>query len=90
MPVGRAGAQAVDLAEIASAERGLGVLWTQEGSEDLNANLVRFEAGEGVGIHTNNELDVVFVGISGSGKVVVDGEEFAMGPGQFVFAPKGA
>jgi hypothetical protein len=65
MPVGRAVAQVVDLAEIASAERGLGVLWTQEGSEDLNANLVRFEVGEGVGIHTNNELDVVFVGISG-------------------------
>ena len=89
MPVGRAVAQVVDLAKIASAERGLGVLWTQEGSEDLNANLVRFEVGEGVGIHTNNELDVVFVGISGSGTVVVDGEEFALGPGRLVFVPKG-
>jgi mannose-6-phosphate isomerase-like protein (cupin superfamily)/hemerythrin-like domain-containing protein len=79
----------VDLAGVASAERGLGVLWTQEGSEDLNANLVRFEAGEGVGIHANDEVDVVFVGVSGSGTVVVDGEEFALGPGRLVFVPKG-
>jgi hypothetical protein len=50
MPVGSEAGRAVDLAGVASAERGLGVVWTQEGSEDLNANLVRFEAGEGVRI----------------------------------------
>ena len=67
MPVGRAAGRAVDLAGIASGERGLGVIWTQEGSADLNANLVRFEAGEGVGIYVNDEVDVVFVGVSCSG-----------------------
>jgi mannose-6-phosphate isomerase-like protein (cupin superfamily) len=89
MPVGSAAGRSADLAGIASAERGLGVVWTQEGSEDLNANLVRFEAGEGVGIHVNDEVDVVFVGVSGSGTVVVDGEKFALGPGRMVFVPKG-
>jgi len=89
MPVGGATGRAVDLAGIASTERGPGVVWTQEGSEDLNANLVRFEAGEGVGIHANDEVDVVFVGVSGSGTVVVDGEKFALEPGRLVFAPKG-
>lgn len=89
MPVGSAAGRAVDLAGIASAERGLGVVWTQEGSSDLNANLVRFEAGEGVGIHANDEVDVVFVGVSGSGMVVVDGEKFALEPGRMVFVPKG-
>ena len=89
MPVGRATGRAADLAGIASVERGLGVVWTQEGSEDLNANLVRFEAGEGVGIHRNDEVDVVFVGVSGSGTVVVDGEKFALGPGRMVLVPKG-
>jgi mannose-6-phosphate isomerase-like protein (cupin superfamily) len=89
MPVGRAAGQAVDLAGVASAERGLGVVWTQEGSEDLNANLVRFEAGEGVGIHVNDEVDVVFVGVSGSGTVMVNGESFALEPGRLVFVPKG-
>ena len=89
MPIGRAVGRAVDLAGMASAEQGLGVVWTQEGSEDLNANLVRFEAGEGVGIHVNEEVDVVFVGVSGLGTVVVDGEKFVLGPGRMVFVPKG-
>ena len=58
MPLG----SAAGLVGIVSAERGLGVVWPQEGSEDLNANLVRFDA-EGVGIHVNDEVDVVFVGV---------------------------
>lgn len=89
MPSGREAGQAVNLAEVASAERGLGVVWTQEGGDDLNANLVRFEAGEGVGIHVNDEVDVVFVGVLGSGTVVVDGEKFVLGPGRLVYVPKG-
>ena len=89
MPVGSAAGRSADLAGIASVERGLGVVWTQEGSEGLNANLVRFEAGEGVGIHVNDEVDVVFVGISGTGTVVVNGETFALEPGRLVFVPKG-
>lgn len=89
MPGGRGAGQAVNLAEVASAERGLGVVWTQEGGHDLNANLVRFEAGEGVGIHVNDEVDVVFVGVLGSGTVVVDGEKFVLGPGGLVYVPKG-
>ena len=89
MPVGSAAGRVVDLAGVASAERGLGVVWSQEGSEDLNANLVRFEAGEGVGVHANDEVDVVFVGVSGSGTVVVEGEKFALEPGRLVFVPKG-
>jgi mannose-6-phosphate isomerase-like protein (cupin superfamily) len=89
MPIGRTTGRVVDLAGVASAERGLGVVWTQEGSENLNTNLVRFEAGEGVGIHVNDEVDVVFVGVSGSGTVVVEGEKFALEPGRMVFVPKG-
>lgn len=85
-PAGRA----TDLAARAAEGRGLGVVWTQEGSEDLNANLVRFEAGEGVGIHANSEVDVLFVGIAGSGTVAVEGETFDLTPGRLVFVPKGA
>ncbi len=88
MPAGMA-ARMVDLAGIASAERGLGTVWTQEGSEDLNVNLVRFEAEEGVGVHRNDEVDVVFVGVSGSGTVVVNGEKFPLEPGRMVYVPKG-
>ena len=90
MPVGSAAGRAADLAGIASAERGLGVLWTQEGSEDLNANLVRFDAEGGVGEHVNEEVDVLFVGVASSGWVRVEGEEHPLSAGMLVFAPRGA
>lgn len=67
-----------------------GVVWTLEGRGDLNSNLVRFGSGRGVGEHVNDEVDVVFVGVSGSGAVVAGGEKFTLEPGRLVFVPKGA
>lgn len=64
--------------------------WTLEESEDLNANLVRFPAGGGVGAHVNDEVDVVIVGVSGAGAVTVDGEEHALTGGTLVVVPRGA
>ena len=80
---------AVSLPEIATNVRGTGVVWALEESGDLNANLVRFPAGEGVGEHVNDEVDVVVVGVSGSGFVSVDGEERALPGGTLVFVPRG-
>jgi quercetin dioxygenase-like cupin family protein len=81
----------MDLNELAAAAGGrAGVIWALEGSDDLNANLVRFDAGGGVGEHVNEELDVVFVGVGGSGTVRVDGEEHSLSAGALVFVPKGA
>jgi len=89
MTVGSAAGRTVDLAGMTLAERGLGVVWTQEEGEDLNANLVGFEAGEGVGIHANDEVDVLFLGVSGTGTVVVNGEKFVLEPGRMVYVPNG-
>ena len=81
----------VNLGEIAASACGrAGVLWTLEASSDLNANLVRFETGDGVGEHVNDEVDVLIVGISGSGSVDVDGREHQVSTGTMVFVPKGA
>jgi quercetin dioxygenase-like cupin family protein len=66
------------------------VIWTLEESGDLNANLVRFDAGGVVEEHVNDEVDVLFVGVAGSGTVRVDGEEHALSAGTLVFAPRGA
>lgn len=66
-----------------------GVVWTLESSSDLNANLVRFGAGQGVGEHVNDEVEVVFLGVSGSGVIAVDGEERSLSAGKLVFAPRG-
>jgi quercetin dioxygenase-like cupin family protein len=81
----------VNLGEIAgSATEKEGTVWTLEGSGDLNANLVRFEAGAGVREHINDEVDVLIVGVSGTGLVVVDGEEHAVANGDLVFVPRGS
>lgn len=82
---------AVDLRQVLTTvgERS-GVVWTLEGSDDLNVNLVSFEAGGGVGGHMNDEVDVIFVGVSGSGFVEADGREHALEAGELVFVPKGA
>jgi quercetin dioxygenase-like cupin family protein len=67
-----------------------GVVWTLDASGDLNANLVRFGPGRGVGEHVSDEVDIIFVGVSGSGTVKVDGEELALSAGKLVFVPRGA
>ena len=80
----------VDLHEvIAAAGERSGVVWALRGSEDLNANLVRFASGRGVDEHTNTEVDVIFVGVSGSGVVTIDGDEHPLSAGTVAFVPKG-
>jgi quercetin dioxygenase-like cupin family protein len=80
----------VNFDEILAASGDRGVIWALEASGDLNANLVRFDAGGGVGEHANDEVDVLFVGVAGSGTVRVDGEEYGLSAGKLVFAPRGS
>jgi quercetin dioxygenase-like cupin family protein len=80
-----------DLEAVAASAAGReGVVWALDASEDLNANLVHFGAGRGVGEHVNDEVDIVFVGVSGAGFVEVGGRAHALEPGKLVFVPKGA
>ena len=67
----------------------VGVIWTLDTSSDLNANLVRFGAGQGVEEHVNDEVEVIVLGVSGSGIVAVDREEQYLSAGILVFMPKG-
>lgn len=83
-------AYSVDLYESLSSGSGAGALWTLQGSEDLNANLIRFRSGEGVGEHVTREVDVLIVGVTGAGHVAVDGHAHALRAGVIVFVPKGA
>jgi quercetin dioxygenase-like cupin family protein len=84
------GKRVVDLREIGGENCGPGVVWTLEEGDELNANLVRFPAGEGVGEHVNNEVDVLVLGVSGTGTVRVEEDEYALTNGTLVFVPRGA
>ena len=59
----------VDLFEELAAGERAGVVWTLEQGDDINVNLVRFPAGRGVDEHVNEEVDVLVIGVSGSGLV---------------------
>lgn len=74
---------------LAAAGEKAGVVWALRDSEDLNANLVRFTSGRGVDEHTNAEVDVILVGVSGSGIVTIEGHEHLLSSGMITFVPKG-
>ena len=81
----------VNLKDIAApAGERAGAIWSLDKSSDLNANLVRFGTGQGVGEHENDEVEVITLRISGSGIVTGDREEHALSAGILVFIPKGA
>jgi hypothetical protein len=47
--------------------RGDGVHWTLERDADLNVNLVHLDAGHEVGAHVNDQVDVLVIGLDGTG-----------------------
>jgi quercetin dioxygenase-like cupin family protein len=80
----------VSIGELAASAQGrAGVVWTLEASIELNANLVCFGIGGGVGEHVNDEVEVIIVGIAGFGFVRVDGEEHPVSNGTLTFVPRG-
>ena len=81
----------VSLGEITASFHGrVGVVSVLRASGDLYANPVRFEAVGGAEEHVNDEVDVILLGIAGSGFVKVDGEEHPVSSGTMTFVPKGA
>ena len=79
----------VDLLGLAHSGDAQGPIWAH-GGEDLNANLIRLRAGEGVAAHVNGEVEVLLVGIAGGGIVEVNGRRHELGAGHALVIPKGA
>jgi quercetin dioxygenase-like cupin family protein len=67
---------------------GIGPLWGLA-SEDLNATLLSWPAGDGVAEHVNDDRDVLVVVIAGAGVVSVDGREQRLQAGHALLIPKG-
>ena len=78
----------IDLRQRLAPAEGFGPVWTQS-SDDLNVNLLRFAAGQGVPAHRNDEVDVLVLALEGTGVVEVDGTPHAIGAGQLCLIPKG-
>jgi quercetin dioxygenase-like cupin family protein len=68
---------------------GRGPLWGAA-SEDLNATLLAWPAGDGTPEHVNDERDVLLVVVDGSGAVEVDGDALAIERADALLLPKGA
>lgn len=81
--------EVADLAALAQEQTERQPVWVHT-SEDLNVNLLVFDAPGGVTEHTNDEVDVLLVGISGQGNVVVDGTTRTLSAGAAIVIPKGA
>lgn len=59
-------------------------------SADLNATLLEWPAGEGPSEHVNEERDVLYVVVSGSARLTVDGEPGELAAGEAAIVEKGA
>ena len=77
-----------DLADVTLAGPS-GVIWALA-SPQINANLVTIRAGDEIGEHLNNEVDVLIVTESGAGEIEIDGERTRVGPASVVLIPQGA
>src|SRR6188472_1184115 len=59
-------------------------------SEELNATLLVWRAGEGQPEHVNEGRDVAVVELAGSGMLFVDGTEHVLAAGTLAIVPRGA
>jgi mannose-6-phosphate isomerase-like protein (cupin superfamily) len=59
-------------------------------SADLNATLLEWPAGGGPGEHVNEHRDVLYVVLTGSAMLTVDGEALELAAGEARIVDKGA
>ena len=70
------------------ALEGRGPIWGAE-SEDLNATLLMWSAGEGPPEHVNDERDVLICIVDGAATIAVDGKEQELSAGETSIVAKG-
>jgi mannose-6-phosphate isomerase-like protein (cupin superfamily) len=78
----------VELLERCAARSHLGAQWAYE-SEDLDVTLLSWDEGQRIEAHHNLEVDVVLVGVEGTGVVSVDGKAHELRPGVLLLISKG-
>jgi quercetin dioxygenase-like cupin family protein len=81
--------QAVHTGQYASGEPLPRIVWTGT-SDDLHANLIALAPGEEIGVHVNQQLDVLLTCIDGEGVLTIDNTEISLTGGSIVLIPQGA
>ena len=66
-----------------------GPIWSHRGGQ-LDVNILYFEEGQGVELHTNHGLDVWVVVIEGAGTATIENEVYPLTPGTCLYSPAGA
>ena len=78
----------VDLREVARVAAHSGPQWGHE-CEDLDLTLLSWENGKRIEAHVNTEVDVVWIGVEGTGVATIDGQAHQLHPGAALLIPKG-
>lgn len=67
-----------------------GAIWSLPHGGDLDANLVRFEAGSGIDSHVNNDVDVLLFVQSGTADLTIDDHTQWLGTDHLAHIPRGS
>ena len=78
----------LELLPAAAPERGHGPVWGAE-SEELNATILEWRAGEGTPEHVNEERDVLVVVLEGAAEVAIADHAHTLRSGEALIIPKG-
>jgi quercetin dioxygenase-like cupin family protein len=78
----------VDISRV--GDDGSGAVWSLPHGGDLDANLIRLEAGEEIGRHVNSAVDVFIVVWDGGGEITIDDRTLSLQPGVAVLVHRGA
>ncbi len=77
------------IVDLAVAEGSGGAIWALPHGGDLDANLVRLDAGAGIDAHVNNDVDVMVIVQSGTAELTVEGQARQLGTDHLAVIPKG-
>ena len=85
------GAVWADLVDIVDSCEGVpisGTQWSHE-SEDMDMTLLSWATGKRIEPHVNREVDVIWLGVKGTGTVTINGKSRELRPGVALLIPKG-
>ena len=85
---GPGGATHVDVSEL--DDDVTGAAWSLPHGGDLDANMIRLQAGREIEEHVNRDVDVFVVVCAGSGEVAVDDSTLELRGGVAVLIPRGS